>query len=577
MDVITSATGFPPPGAAKNAGDLKIRPGGGAYFSSKTFLGLGCQVRPIATIGNDPYTTSILEKIGADISAVKVLKNQQTPWSVVSVDGDGTARYLLHSGIDQDIDNSQLEQSLDDFCPDVVYIANANQLLQNPKSPIPSWLETAKRSKEFQVVVDMSKDLSTAHLIWRIAPWTDYLIGNQYELAEATGVYSLGDIQRECLQKKVRQAVIVKLGQFGSYFGSTTGDSQWSIAPGYTRAQIASEIGAGDVFSAVVTYLLLQNYHPQEALDTANFIAACHVGEIFDIHQAPDLKNVIQTKDPAQFLRSVTYSPSKNLLQFPEFTNRSVAEFDSHRTLSPEVMKRWINLIKEYGRVSHNSYLIDAGCGPGRFTFPIASHLLCKVLGIDVDNDAIELANSKCKDYRDCNCLVADLANPPPSLSHLTGKADCVWMSSVIQEVDSEAVGPIFSTANRWLVKGGRLLIRFTPKHLVDSMQWSVFIPEAKRYASQRYKSLSIVLDFLIDSGFEILDVRLIRDEQKVGSVEELLQRWSRGGFVWSHHIHEGSVAEIRNRMKERYGGGEIDCWDENYFIVCEKKKEYLH
>lgn len=577
-DIITKSTKFPPAGAALDAGELSVLPGGGAYFSSQVMSLLGNEVHVVATLGDDALSPMIRCKLNAKSEQVRIVKQSQTPWSIVGLDDYGTARYLLHSGVDSLVSVDQLNTAAK--CqPDAVFIANVTQLLEPRTDHFKNWLKQMRsENPRLIVAADMAKLSEISELIWDIAPSLDYLFGNQFELASATGVSTLSDIRHVCRDRGVRIGVTVKLGQLGAYYGSTTDEVQF-VSPGYTRHRIECEVGAGDVFCGALMHKILNGEGPEPAVDYANLMAAAHVCKCFNVHLAEtEVTQQIQAVDPKSFERSERLNPQMSLSQQLDSPPLSPDYLESALSLNPICLDKWVNLIRNEGRLEdEKARFLDAGCGPGRFTEPIARATGCEVHAIDKSSEVLELAKSKCHLLPNCNWHVGDIAALPEPFRHLRDSFDCILLSSVVQLVEFDDMSSVLSEMWQVLKVKGRILVRFTPQHLITKSQWSQYIPEASEYAQRKYKSLPNLITFMIDAGFHVLCARYYRDEFKLASAKDLLDRWRFGGYPWSRYLLGEGAQTVLQRLTENLGTEEVSCWDDNYLVVAEKLPHPSH
>jgi sugar/nucleoside kinase (ribokinase family) len=103
--------------------------------------------------------------------------------------------------------------------------------------------------------------------LWDISSDLDYLFGNEVELRGCTGADRLKDIRDVCLERGVRQAVVVKLGKMGAFIG--TPKLAQSLPTYILGNGITSENGAGDVFCGATIHGLAKGDDPVAAVTYA--------------------------------------------------------------------------------------------------------------------------------------------------------------------------------------------------------------------------------------------------------------------------------------------------------------------
>jgi ubiquinone/menaquinone biosynthesis C-methylase UbiE len=148
-----------------------------------------------------------------------------------------------------------------------------------------------------------------------------------------------------------------------------------------------------------------------------------------------------------------------------------VAIYDDARALVPGSLRRWLDVLSAHlaGRVA--SFIVDLGCGTGRFTEPLAEHFSARVIGIDPSQKMLEQARRKIRSDR----VVFEQASaerlPVPDKS-----VDMVFMSMVFHHFVSPAT--VAEECRRVLRDTGYIFVRnstreadFPARHFFPTMQ----------------------------------------------------------------------------------------------------------
>ena len=69
--------------------------------------------------------------------------------------------------------------------------------------------------------------------------------------------------------------------------------------------------------------------------------------------------------------------------------------YDAARTLTPEGMREWQDLLSTHVNRTPMSLIVDLGCGTGRFSALLAVHFAVRVIGIDPSQKMIDQARRK--------------------------------------------------------------------------------------------------------------------------------------------------------------------------------------
>jgi len=127
--------------------------------------------------------------------------------------------------------------------------------------------------------------------------------------------------------------------------------------------------------------------------------------------------------------------------------------YDKARTLAPETLRFWLDLVARDAAPASGSLIIDLGCGTGRFSEPLAEHFDARVMGVDPSSKMLEQARGKLRGDR----VVFECASAS-ALPVADGAADLVFMSMVLHHLDDAAA--VARECRRVLRKGGHVALR---------------------------------------------------------------------------------------------------------------------
>ncbi len=175
---------------------------------------------------------------------------------------------------------------------------------------------------------------------------------------------------------------------------------------------------------------------------------------------------------------------------------RRIASFyDQGRTISDQNIDLWLDLIKEFSKVSSGARVLDLGCGTGRFTIPMATKLRFSVTGADSSKEM--LAKAKEKDGAD---IVAWDCQDAEHLTYRDSSFDVVFASHLLHHVDSPL--RVLRECKRVLRNPGVMLVRYGAiEHNRNDVEHT-FFPETLAIDEARIPSVRTVESWLTNTGF---------------------------------------------------------------------------
>ena len=203
-----------------------------------------------------------------------------------------------------------------------------------------------------------------------------------------------------------------------------------------------------------------------------------------------------------------------------KFSGDIVQEFDKHILLSVPLYEQGHTLISNLSDffLSNDSVCYELGCSTGTLLKSLADHnqnKKIKFVGIEIENDMVNYANDKLKDYGNIEIICDDILNIELE------KSDMIVSYYTIQFIKPRIRQLIFNKIYESLNWGGAFVLF-----------------EKVRGADARFQDITTALytDFKIEQGFskdEILDkTRSLKGVLEPFSTQGNLDLLQRAGFV---------------------------------------------
>ncbi|MCA9129911.1 MAG: methyltransferase domain-containing protein [Planctomycetales bacterium] len=583
IDVVVYGPTQPPPRhSARIADMIRLEAGGGALHCAKAFRLLGHVPTAVGYAGNDIEGWLLDQLLLKPTFRTNIQRStsQPTQVNIVYVDELGRVRYLMQREEPSSSHSLSLPPA-SEVTADAVHISTINQLVAGSDHPILTWLDELREIHPHLIVsADSSKLVKyfsqNVHLL---EGRLDFLFGSRAELQllsnyitrrspeRETDIY---DVVRSIGKEIACGCVVSTLSSQGSIALVPDGDIIESR--GFHVEKPKNANGAGDTFCAAFLHARLELEKPiEESLDFANYLAARHVEGSLDSYDPTE-----SLDEMYKHRRSVTVPAAE-----PAYYAKAQEaygygkRFDRTREIEPRVLDRWLERIRDFGRLNESSKVLDAGCGTGRFGIPVAKASGCKVVGVDLSREMIRVASDKTDAIGDSFShkplwLIGDLADLSELLPERMGTFDCVILSSVISQL-GERLPEVLEQLHAALQDTGRLVMRVRCRELIDHVWWYDYFPRAKSAALEKFMPLARIVSFVCNAGFDIVHLEKVIDKQ-FSMREELIDKLKAGGFSWCDLYAEKELGEILSRIA-RSEKRRLHVCNPCYFVVAEKHR----
>lgn len=169
--------------------------------------------------------------------------------------------------------------------------------------------------------------------------------------------------------------------------------------------------------------------------------------------------------------------------------------YDAARGLQPESLMQWLDLVAAHAPTDPQ-FIVDVGCGTGRFTAPLAEKFGTRVVGIDPSERMLAEAGRKARDGR-----IAFLQAPAERLPLETGSADLVFMSMMLHHLEDRTRAA--RECRRVLRSGGRVFVRNTTRE--SAYPHTRFFPGFQAIVDSQLPSRAEVAALFEGTGLRLL------------------------------------------------------------------------
>ena len=197
-------------------------------------------------------------------------------------------------------------------------------------------------------------------------------------------------------------------------------------------------------------------------------------------------------------------------------------DYDRARSLSPETIDMWMDLlVSNIDRTSVNN-ILDLGCGTGRFSQSLSVSFDAFVHGVDPSAKMLEVARRTCMQARCQFSLGSSNAIP---LGDDT--IDLAFMSMTYHHLEDKCRA--IEEVRRVLRASGTFCIRNSTVEGMDSHLWTRFFPAAAGIERRRLPRREEVADLVGGGGFDLVISGGVRQQFASSGTEYVQKIASRG------------------------------------------------
>lgn len=275
LDYISEVESLPIPGQTVIGNNFRLENGGKGANQAVAVKKLGGDISFICCIGNDIAGNKMIDdwnKIGMNLSGVKVVNNNFTGCAQILIDSKGENCIVVSQGA-----NSSLNEEV--IASNCETLKKADFLLLQLETPVKSSIDAAKivSSSNGKIILNPAPALEIPDSLFK---YIDIITPNKSEASEITGVdpnnKKFFKLASTFFHEKKINEVIITLGDQGVYYSKKTAEP--IHIPSYNVKAIDT-VAAGDTFNGALVVKLAENITTIDAIKYAQAAAALSVAK----------------------------------------------------------------------------------------------------------------------------------------------------------------------------------------------------------------------------------------------------------------------------------------------------------
>jgi ribokinase len=263
-------------------------PGGKGANSAIAFARFGADCVFVCKLGNDSNgrrLTSLYKQEGIDTRYISVDEDEPTGLASILVEDNGKNRIIVYPGANAKINSADIEEGFTCY-PDALYVQ-----FEIPDDAV---IEACHRANENDIPVFV--DAGPARLDYPLDKLgkVEIFSPNETETKIFTGIAPMSE--ESCLRAAIKLSqvvdakyIVIKLGERGAFIYD---GREYYMIPA-EKVEAVDTTAAGDVFTAVMTYVYLQNKNIVSAVKYATCAAALSVTKLGASSSIPTRDEVI--------------------------------------------------------------------------------------------------------------------------------------------------------------------------------------------------------------------------------------------------------------------------------------------
>lgn len=273
---------------------------------------------------------------------------------------------------------------------------------------------------------------------------------------------------------------------------------------------------------------------------------------------------------------------SKNYLHFGLFNknwkkNKKKFPFSSFDQLSPvfkiklqkeEAFLNKINFILNLVKMNTSDIIIDAACGIGGLSIDIAQKFGCRVFGLNISPEQIEIANKKIQEEKLQDLVSMIQTDCTKELPFHNNYADAIFIIQALCHFSNKT--QFFSESNRILKKGGYLIcdLWVSKNNLSKELYNNYIQPVCDFWLYKSLESLSIYKKMLKKAGFKILKNGLYPQKIFLPNVLLLENGYNLFRFMQTHTGIDKEQELIMNQLGSLVKAYDKKCINFGYILA---------
>jgi ribokinase len=255
MDLVVKTPRHPKVGETILGSEFRTYPGGKGANQAVAAAKLGCPVKMVGRVGNDPFANELLEAISIETFDTEYIirdPNEPTGVAFITVDQDGHNSIVVAPGANAHVSPEDVQAA------ENVFIGAAVLLVQL-ECPLPAVVRAIDLAKKHQLQVVLNPapgQVLGSDLIGKV----DYLLPNESELALISGEHEMSRAIDKMRELGVGAMVITMGGEGVLVVGQT---SELQILA--LDVKVVDTTAAGDAFAGAFAVALTEGYELYDA------------------------------------------------------------------------------------------------------------------------------------------------------------------------------------------------------------------------------------------------------------------------------------------------------------------------